>query len=208
MIVIGAGGFAKQIVDQLIQEPNFQNIIFFDNKNLRRDLFLQEFPIYHSFDEIEYHFCNFDKRFLLGLSNPDIRKLFYQNLTKLGGKLTSLYSKNSIISKFNVIIGKGTVILSGVKIEPNVTIGIGCLINLNVAITHDCKIGDFVEISPGSILLGGVEIGECSFVGSGAVILPKLRIGKNCKIGAGAVVTKNIPDGYTVVGNPAKKIKS
>jgi acetyltransferase-like isoleucine patch superfamily enzyme len=41
-------------------------------------------------------------------------------------------------------------------------------------------------------------------VGTGAVILPGVTIGAGAIIGAGAVVTRDVPDGATVVGNPAR----
>jgi acetyltransferase-like isoleucine patch superfamily enzyme len=43
-------------------------------------------------------------------------------------------------------------------------------------------------------------------VGTGAVILPGLTIGVEAIVGAGAVVTRDVPDGTTVVGNPARQI--
>ncbi|MGH7537098.1 MAG: acyltransferase [Gemmatimonadales bacterium] len=44
-------------------------------------------------------------------------------------------------------------------------------------------------------------------VGTGAVILPGVTIGAGAIVGAGAVVTKDVPDGETVVGNPARPIE-
>ena len=41
-------------------------------------------------------------------------------------------------------------------------------------------------------------------LGTGAVILPGLTIGSGAVVGAGAVVTRDVPDGPTVVGNPAR----
>jgi len=38
-------------------------------------------------------------------------------------------------------------------------------------------------------------------------VIPNLKIGKWCTIGAGAVVISDIPDGATVVGNPARIVK-
>jgi acetyltransferase-like isoleucine patch superfamily enzyme len=43
-------------------------------------------------------------------------------------------------------------------------------------------------------------------VGTGAVILPGVTIGVGAIVGAGAVVTRDVPDGATVVGNPARPI--
>ena len=44
-------------------------------------------------------------------------------------------------------------------------------------------------------------------IGSGAVLLCGITIGKNAMIGAGSVVTKDVPDGATVAGNPARIVK-
>ncbi len=45
-------------------------------------------------------------------------------------------------------------------------------------------------------------------VGTGAVILPGVTIGAGAIVGAGAVVTKDVADGETVVGNPARPLIS
>lgn len=56
--------------------------------------------------------------------------------------------------------------------------------------------------------IGGVRIGDNVFIGGRSVILGDVKIGSNVIIGAGSVVTKNIPDGVTVAGVPAKVIGS
>jgi acetyltransferase-like isoleucine patch superfamily enzyme len=43
-------------------------------------------------------------------------------------------------------------------------------------------------------------------LGTGSVILPGLTIGVEAIVGAGAVVTRDVPDGVTVAGNPARQI--
>jgi acetyltransferase-like isoleucine patch superfamily enzyme len=45
-------------------------------------------------------------------------------------------------------------------------------------------------------------------VGTGAVILPGVTIGAGATVGAGAVVTKDVADGETVVGNPARVVRA
>lgn len=44
-------------------------------------------------------------------------------------------------------------------------------------------------------------------IGTGAIILPGLTIGVEAIVGAGAVVTEDVPDGMTVVGNPARQLQ-
>ena len=45
-------------------------------------------------------------------------------------------------------------------------------------------------------------------IGTAAVILPGLTIGEAATVGAGAVVTTDVPAGATVVGNPARILRS
>lgn len=49
-----------------------------------------------------------------------------------------------------------------------------------------------------------VRIGSNVWIGGGAIILPGISIGDDAIIGAGSVVTRDVPDGATVAGNPAR----
>ena len=53
---------------------------------------------------------------------------------------------------------------------------------------------------------GKAIIGNNCYISTGVTILSPIRIGDNVTIGAGAVVTKDVPDGQTIVGIPAKSI--
>jgi acetyltransferase-like isoleucine patch superfamily enzyme len=52
-----------------------------------------------------------------------------------------------------------------------------------------------------------VSVGEGSLIGANTVIKPGVIIGSNVTIGAGSVVLRDILDGETWGGNPARKIK-
>lgn len=80
------------------------------------------------------------------------------------------------------------------------------IVNHGAVVDHDCVVGEFAHVAPNATLGGGVSVGRLSMVGAGATVLPGTRIGRGCIIGAGAVVRRDVPDGATVVGVPAKAI--
>jgi UDP-3-O-[3-hydroxymyristoyl] glucosamine N-acyltransferase len=111
----------------------------------------------------------------------------------------------------NVTIGNGVEMgyntcIDRATLEGEATvIGDGTKIDNLVQIAHNCKVGKHNLICAGAVLCGSVVTGDRVFIGANATVLQKLIIGNDVTIGAGAVVTRNIPDGKTVFGNPAKE---
>jgi serine O-acetyltransferase len=50
-------------------------------------------------------------------------------------------------------------------------------------------------------------LGDNVYIGAGAKVIGGVRVGSNVKIGANAVVTKDVPDGATVIGIPARAVR-
>lgn len=208
MLVIGAGGFAKEILEIVHQNNELDNLCFYDDVNIDAPQKLyNKFPVLKSIDEVEEYFKTVDNRFTIGIGNPFLRYKLFEKFSKVNGKLTSVISKFSEIGDYGVSIGDGCNILGGVKISNDVKIGKGTMIYYNSVITHDVEIGDFVEISPNVNVLGKAKIGNKTHIATGAIIFPDLKIGDNVIVGAGSIVTKNLPNNCTVIGSPAKIIK-
>jgi sugar O-acyltransferase (sialic acid O-acetyltransferase NeuD family) len=208
MLIIGAKGFAKEVLQVFYQLKNINKIAFYDDVTTDiGELLFDNFPILKNENEVLAFFEKNGNEFTIGIGNPYLRYKLCQKFELLGGKYTSCISPQAIIGNFDIKFKEGLNILSNVNISNSVTIGKGCMLYYNVVITHDCCVGDFVELSPNAIILGNAEIGSYSHVGANATILPNIKIGKNVIIGAGAVVTKDIPDNCVAVGSPAKVLK-
>jgi sugar O-acyltransferase (sialic acid O-acetyltransferase NeuD family) len=208
MLIIGAKGFAKEVLEVFHQLKELENIAFYDdvNKNIGGFLF-DKFPILKNENQIIDHFQKYGNKFTIAIGKPSLRYQFYEKLIQLGGVYSSSISPFASIGSYDVAIGSGSNILANVSISNSVHIGIGCILYYNVIVAHDSKIGDFVELSPSATLLGRVEIGSFTHIGANATILPDIKIGSNVIIGAGALVTKDVPDNVLVYGVPAKIIK-
>ena len=68
-------------------------------------------------------------------------------------------------------------------------------------------IDDFAHICPNTALGGGVHVGRRSWIGIGSSIIQLKRIGDDVTVGAGSIIIRDVPNGQTVVGNPAKLLK-
>jgi|TARA_B110000116_G_scaffold88536_1_gene76967 serine O-acetyltransferase len=122
------------------------------------------------------------------------------------------------------LVGNLSRCFTGIEIHPAVVIGKRLVIDhgMGVVIGQTAEIGDDVTLYHG-VTLGGITpsieserqkyvkrhptICDGAIIGSGAQVLGPLVVGRNSRIGANAVVTRNVPEGVTVVGIPAKPVE-
>ncbi|KMQ63671.1 hexapeptide transferase [Chryseobacterium sp. BLS98] len=208
MLIIGAKGFAKEVLEVCHQNNELENLYLYDdvNEDVSGKLY-EKFPILKSLEEAKDYFKNVDNRFTIGIGNPDLRENLYKKFKALGGLFYSTISPTSIIGHYGNSIKEGSNIMQQVIITNDIVVGKGVIINQLSSIGHDVVIGDFVEICPSVSVSGNCTIGNNTFIGTNAVILPKVNIGNNVVIGASSVVNKDVPDNCTVIGIPGKVIK-
>jgi sugar O-acyltransferase (sialic acid O-acetyltransferase NeuD family) len=208
MLIIGAKGLAKEVLEVFYQLNQLDKIAFYDDVTKDIGEFIYGiYPILKTESEVTNFFLNNGNDFTIGIGNPHLRFKLYTKFIELGGNFTSVLSPLAQVGHFGNKIGSGSNIMTGSIITNDIEVGKGVLINLSCTIGHDSTIGDFVELCPDVNISGNCTIGAFTFIGTNSVVLPNVKIGKNVVIGAGSVVTKDIPDNCMALGTPSKVIK-
>lgn len=149
---------------------------------------------------------------ILAIANSAVREKLAERLTRDGVLSWSVQATN-VVRMDNVELGEGAALSPFVTLTSNIRIGRHFHANLYSYVEHDCVIGDFVTFAPSVKCNGNIVVEDHVYIGAGAVIKQgqpgkPLVIGRGAVIGMGAVVTKSVPPGTTVVGNPARLLRT
>lgn len=202
--IIGAGGHAR-VVLSIFRAGNSQNPMqikgFISNRPNEWGTIVDDIPVLGDIEILSH-----PSAAIIAVGDNKTRASLFNDLTSKGIRIISAIHPSTMIDP-NTKIEEGVMICPGVVINTGTHVGVNTIINTSVSIDHDCKIGKHVHIAPGATLTGNVTVGDRSFIGAGTTIIPGIIIGSDVTVGAGAVVTKDVPNGTTVVGVPAKPME-
>lgn len=207
MLVVGAGGFAKELIEAIYDNGLEKDLVFLDTVSKSPSKKFYDYTLLTTADEAKEYFRQTDSRFALGVGPVALREKLSLEMKTLGGEGATLLSAKAQIGRHENIFKEGCCVMQQSIVENSNTIGKYTLIHVGAFISHDVAIGDYCEISPYAKILGKVKIGNKVSIGAGAIILPGIQIADGAVVGAGAVVTKNISEATTVAGVPARQLK-
>ncbi len=105
---------------------------------------------------------------------------------------------------------------TGIEIHPAATIGRRLVIDhgMGIVIGETAIVGDDVLLYHGVTLGAKSEatgkrhptVGDNVIIGAQSTIIGNITLGAGSRVGAGSVVTRDVANGATVIGNPAREI--
>jgi sugar O-acyltransferase (sialic acid O-acetyltransferase NeuD family) len=205
IIVFGAGGHAKVVIDAIQRESRYEIVAVADAHMGKQGSI---FCGYEVKSEAELLDADGSPLFgaIIAIGSNSVRRNLAETILSKGWALVSIVHPAAVVAT-SASIGAGTLVMPGSVLNADARIGDNTIINTGAIIEHDCEIGEHVHIGPNAILCGGVVIGPGALVGAGAIVLGGVRIDAGATIGAGAVVLRDIPHGATAVGSPARVLE-
>lgn len=204
LIIVGTGGFGKEVAWLAQTIGTFEIVGFLDDAKDKNEIFYG-YKILGKIEEAS-NFKEFS--FAIAIGSPRTRKHIYNKLTDMKiSNFPNLISPNAILSN-TIQIGQGNIICSGATLTTDIQLGHFNIINLNSTVGHDCIFHNFITIAPIVAISGNTTLKELVEVGTGSSIRQGLTLAEGSMLGMGGVLTKNIENKNQIfIGNPAKYFK-
>lgn len=211
MVVLGAGGHAREIAWMLASSPS-------SAKRTPDAFAVSERGAGVHIDGIEVllledllrRFPEAD--FVAAIGDPSSRRRVSEEVERHGWTPVAVVHESAHVHPA-AEIQAGAVVFAGAIVSAGVSIGSHAHVNFSATISHDCQIASYALLSPGCHIGGNVVVEAQAIVGIGATVLhglpqKKLSIGAGAVVAAGATVIEDVPARVLVAGTPAKRIKS
>ena len=206
LLIIGARGYGRGVYDIARAMPSYGNEFevkgFLDDKFDALDSYTNYPPIISS---VESYKIQKDDVFVCALGDVSYKKKYVSIILEKKGTFFTIIHPSAHLGN-NVKMGIGCIIGYNSQIDCDVVLGNFVNIQTNVVVGHDSTIEDWSIMDCFSFTGGFVHVGQSVTIHTGAKILPHRILGNNSIINAGSIVIRDVKEGATVMGNPAKEL--
>lgn len=205
VIIIGAGGHAKVLVDCLcLQGVDVIGVL--DKCYSEKDRGV-ELPMIGDDSAISAYASDAVELVngIGSVGDTNLRTEVYNKFKNWGYHFRQVIHPTAIVAK-DCILGEGVQIMAGAVVNTGARIAADSIVNTGSIVDHECNIGAHVHIAPGVTLSGGVQLGDYCHIGTGATVIQGITIGEKALVGAGAVVIHDVTAGAKVLGIPARMV--
>lgn len=203
VVVVGAGGFGREVVqylrDAFAKERCTLAGVLDDRPDPER---LAALGLPH-LGGIDAYVPGADDRFVVAIGEPRARMKVVRRLEARGARFLTVVHPLAYVAS-SARIGEGCIVAPFASIGAGAVLGAQVQVHFCASAAHDTVIGDGVALSPYAAANGGAVLEEGAFLGTRATVNPLKRVGAYAKVTAASVVYQDVPAGAIASGNPAK----
>ena len=203
LVVFGAGGHAKVVIDIIEQQGNYEITGLLDDDLKHRGRRFFGYPVLGTRADLPALLSAQLRHAIVAIGDNADRAAVAAQLDQLGWRFANAVHPRASIGR-GVNIGPGSVVMAGCVVNADAYLGAQVIVNTGATVDHDCRIEDNVHIAPGCHLCGNVGVGQGSLLGAGSTVTPGVSIGKRVIVGAGSTVIRDVADETRVSGSPAR----
>ncbi len=202
MVIIGAGGHGRVMLDVLRCQGKAEVVGFVDDAELLHGQIVDGVKVLGGMEELAKIREDGATGFVVAIGKNALRAEKYGQACALGLEPWDAIHPSAVIAR-DVEWCPGLEVVAGVIINTGARLGCNVILNTACSVDHDCRLGDHTFVGPGVRFGGTITVGEGAFIGIGAILLPGKKVGEWAVVGGGAVVTRDVPANTVVVGCPA-----
>ncbi len=207
-VVIGAGGHGKVVLDILRAGGRYRPVGFVDADPDLAGTTVGGLPVFGA-----VHLLNrltVQHRLaaaVVGIGDNRARAGYAAAVDEAGLSLVAAVHPSAVVAE-SATVGRGVVVAAGAVVCAEAVVGDLSIVNTAATVDHECHLGSAVHVCPGAHLAGRVRVGDRALIGLGANVIQCRRVGDGAVVGAGAVVVRDVPAYTTVVGVPARVVRT
>jgi sugar O-acyltransferase (sialic acid O-acetyltransferase NeuD family) len=202
IVVVGAGRQGRNIVEVLEDGKAGPVAGFLDDTKPAGETVLGH-PVLNGFAAMRDAGFVRAHSWIVAVGDNLIRKNLCRGLADAGAIFVCAIHQAVHLSR-TAVLGRGVYVGPFSSVGANSTIGDWAVLQANVRVGVDIRVGEASFLAPGVIITGGGSVGAGSVLGAGAVLSNDVSVGDDCVVGANSLVLRDLPNGTTAYGTPAR----
>jgi UDP-N-acetylbacillosamine N-acetyltransferase len=166
LLILGAGGYGKTVLDVAQQLGCYDKIAFLDDGKVGT-------PGVLGVCAEVFAFADGDTDVYPAFGNNEMRVAWMHGLLDYGISVPTLVHPAAYVSP-TAVLGVGVTVLPGAVVNTGVTVKNGCIINIGALIDHGTVVEEGCHLAPGAIVKAENRIPAGSKIDSGTVIENRL----------------------------------